>query len=571
MRPARLVLALCLVASMPLARAAPGADTTTAADATEPGRRIDRALDIVLDATARGATGARTLCILVDPTPSLQAAGFADRLEAALERGASRLGATELVVTKAGEKDPVLQAPTQDRAAVAKAVRQSLVGAKNTVRNVYADVRAAAALLAARPGVHELLLVTLENGDVEDDLEGTIAALRRAKVRTYVLTTEAFLADSYAASHPTKDAPKGGVWTGGDGAFAEIPWGWLFQSSNGNEAAASGYAAYGLTRLCAAAEGRVFLASDPGSSSHACMTFGTCPFCSGDHVVSGELYVPARLRTLAPLAEEREAVYAAAAKDPWWRAVHAAWKDASDAGLVRSRPSLDISGGVGKPERRTTGSWAPLVGNGIAFTSLSSHAGKALEACDRVRVALEADLLKIKGDEGSARWRAVAQYVRLMLYVTRVNLVQYIGWCQEVGPVIAGRKPGEAEATPPEQPWFGDATRMVGVSYTGWSLCHGVRVFEELHLPGGAAMKDALHDLDGVYSAFMMRYAGTPFAVAAHRTSIAHILPTIQGKAPPPPPKKAGGGTGTDPTTPTERPARESGGTAGGGATTSGG
>ncbi len=568
MRAVLLLLALFLLTSGPAARAG---DTATAADATEPGRRIDRALDIVLDGSTRSAGGPRTLCLLVDPSPSLVSAGFADRLEAALERNAARLAGTEIAVLKAGEKDPVVQAATADRAAAAKSVRATLVGAKNTVRNVYADVRAAATLLGGRTGARELVLVTLENGDVEDDLEGTVAALRHAKVRAYVLTTEAFLSDSYAASHVATPAPRGATWTGGDGAFAEIPWGWLFQMSNGNEAASSGYAAYGLTRLSAASEGRLFLVSDGTAPTHSCMTMGVCAFCTGDHVVSGEVYQPTRLRALAPLVETRDVVYAAAAHDPFWRAVHAAWKEASDAGLVRSRPSLDLAGGVAKPEKRSNSQWAPLTGNGLAFTSSAARAGKALEACDRIRIALDADLAKIKPDEGSARWRAVAEYVRLMLHVTRVNLVQFVGWCQEVGPVIAGRKPAEPEIAPPEAPWFTDATRMVGVSYTDWSLCHGVRPFLELHLPGGAAVRDALSDLDAVYTAFLARYTGTPFAVAAHRTSIARFLPTVQGKPLPLPPKKGAGSTGENPTTPSERPARGSGGTAAGGATTSGG
>ena len=85
MRAAPFLLALLLLSPGTLASAG---DTTTAADATEPGRRLDRALDLVLDASARSAGGARTLCLLVDPTPSLLAAGFPDRLEAALARNA---------------------------------------------------------------------------------------------------------------------------------------------------------------------------------------------------------------------------------------------------------------------------------------------------------------------------------------------------------------------------------------------------------------------------------------------------------------------------------------------------
>ena len=254
MRALCLPLAFCVLSMGPSARAD---GTTTAADATEPGRRLDRALDIVLDGAARSAGGPRTLCLVIDPSPSLAAAGFADRLDAALERNAEKLSSTEIAVLKVGEKEAVLLSPTADRAAAGSAVRASLVGAKNVVRNVYADVRAAAALLGGRtrrprdaagdarerrrrgrPRGHRLGASPREGADVRPR-----HARRSSPTR-------------YAASHATKaGAPKGSTWTGGDGAFAEIPWGWLFQTSNGNEAAASGFASYGLTRLCAGHRG----------------------------------------------------------------------------------------------------------------------------------------------------------------------------------------------------------------------------------------------------------------------------------------------------------------------------
>src|SRR5437763_192552 len=87
----------------------------------------------------------------------------------------------------------------------------------------FAPARAVAQSLAGKPGSHEVLLVTLENGDVEDDLEATVTALRHAHVRTFVLAHEAFLSDSYATSHYAPAPPKGTTWSGEDGAFAEVP------------------------------------------------------------------------------------------------------------------------------------------------------------------------------------------------------------------------------------------------------------------------------------------------------------------------------------------------------------
>jgi hypothetical protein len=218
-----------------------GGDTaTSAADATEPGRRIERALDLVLDATPRVPSGPRTLALVVDPSATLASAGFAERLDAALARQAKALAATELLVVRAGAKDPVVLPATADHAAVSAAVRDALKLARNETRNVYADVRTAVQAMAGRAGARELLLVTLENGDAEDDLEGTVKTLERGHVRCFVLAGEAFLSDSYWLSHPKTGAPKGTTLTGGDAAFAEVPWGWLFQRGQAHESRRAG-------------------------------------------------------------------------------------------------------------------------------------------------------------------------------------------------------------------------------------------------------------------------------------------------------------------------------------------
>ena len=94
MRVLALSLALCFLGSGRIVRAEDS--TTTAADTTETGRRLDHALDVVLDGSNRAATGPRTLCIVVDATPSLTTAGFAEHFDAALERNAAKLATTEI-------------------------------------------------------------------------------------------------------------------------------------------------------------------------------------------------------------------------------------------------------------------------------------------------------------------------------------------------------------------------------------------------------------------------------------------------------------------------------------------
>ncbi|MBL9088972.1 MAG: hypothetical protein JNM10_17665 [Planctomycetia bacterium] len=549
------------------ARAGGDPATTTAADATESGRRIERALDLVLDASPRVASGPRTLAIVLDPSATLAAAGFAERLDAALARHEKALAATEVAVVRVGAKDPVVLPATGDRAAVSAAVRDALRLARNETRNVYADVRAAAQAMAGRAGAREVLLVSLENGDAEDDLEGTVKSLERARVRCFVLAGEAFLSDSYWLSHPRTGAPKGTTLTGGDAAFAEVPWGWLFQRGQAHEESSSGYAPYGLTRLAAATEGRVFLHAGPGGG-HKCSAYGVCRFCAGtgDHAPAGEAFLPARLKPLAPSAAARDDVVAAAGRDPAYRLVLATWRKAADAGLVRSRPSIENAGGAWRLARATAGTaTSPM--SGLAFAAGAARAGKALEALERIRAEHEADLEKLP-DGCEPRWRAVAEHVRVMLHVTRVNLVQFVGWCQDAGPAMAEKK--ERVVEPPEVPWrYGPDTTFVGMSWTDLPLCHGAGPVRELYLPGGPALDRALADLDGVWKAHVARYGGTPFAVAARRASVAQFLLTVRGTVTPPPRPKDGSTTEPPPTT--DRPSRDGGGGTSSGPTTSGG
>ncbi len=162
----------------------------------------------------------------------------------------------------------------------------------------------------------------------------------------------------------------------------------------------------------------------------------------------------------------------------------------------------------------------------------------------------------------------MAEHVRVMLHVTRVNLVEFVGWCHDAGPSMAEKK--ERVVEPPEVPWrYGPDTTFIGMSWTDLPLCHGAGPVRELYLPGGPALDRALSDLDGVWKAHVARYGGTPFAVAARRASVAQFLLTVRGTVTPPPRPKDGSTTEPPPTT--DRPSRDGGGGTSSGPTTSGG
>ena len=556
----------CLLLACASARAD---EPTSAAQVTEPGRTMTRALDIVLRGSGE-ADAKRTLVILVDPTPSLRAAGFSDLLERALAKAKGENPKRALALGIVGDKDTLRVTPTRDTGAVLAAVRASLEKPADGFRNVYEHVRRVASLLARRSGSRELFLVSLENGDGEDDLEATASALSRLHVHCSVLTTEAYLADSFYVSG-SRAVPRGLTPGAGDAPYVTLPWGWLFQQAIANETTPSGFAHYGLTRLAAASGGKVFLYAAP-AGTHRCAIYGSCPFCAEDHQPRDEAFRSHRLDPLAPPADSRHDAGARLAHDPWFRAVLSAWAAASKEGLVRSRPSVRIAGGGVKPERRQTRSWAPLFGSPSGFGRLASKADKLAKTCDRILAALETDMGRIAEGEGSPRYRAYADYTRAMLYLTRTNLVGYAAWCREIAPKLLGKEPYEFE--PPEIQPLIEGRRVAGVSYTPLSLCHGVAPFGVLELPGGKAFRAELDQLDDVLTPYMRRYAHTPYGMALRHQGIARFYFTYRGTVTPTPRPKVGStqeAETTEPGRPSRSGSPSSGGTSSGGATTGGG
>jgi hypothetical protein len=99
-------------------------------------------------------------------------------------------------------------------------------------------------------------------------------------------------------------------------------------------------------------------------------------------------------------------------------------------------------------------------------------------------------------------------------------------------------------------------------------LCHGVRPFLEVELPGGAPVRAELERFAAEFDAFMERYGHTQYGFAMHRAGIARFhftYPGIAGNIPRRRPKsdtEEGGAITQRPTRP-PRGGASSGGTAG--------
>ena len=495
----------------------------TAAAITESWRGMDRVFDLVLPPSEGDAAYDRTLMILLDASPSLAKSGFTDSLAKALAKHSTALARTKIGVSRVGVERPLL-APVDDRQAVLVAVKQALEAPVDKIQNVFSDLRGVLTTLRGRQGTKVVLLATLDNGDAEDELDATVVQLESAQVKVHVLTTEAYVADSYWAARQYEKAPRGTKLVGGDAPHIDMPWGWLFQITVANEVTPSGFAAYSLNRVAAGTGGKVFLYAPPDSSGHRCSIYGGCLFCSADHVVDAETFWTNRVQPLAASTKTRASAAVELGVDPFFRATSNAWRAANQAGLLRSQP----------PRLGATGGSSGAPGgdrSGLLFaTSFDRNAERAeasIKECEKIQAALDAELSHLEPTKGAPRERAIAEFTRLMLQITKVNLITFAGWCREIAPTWVAKEPPAVQ--PPEMAPVDRDQRPVGIGYTNYALCHGARPFLDVELPGGPRLREELTRLDTMIGKYAASYDQTPFIVALHRQCIARFHLTYPG------------------------------------------
>lgn len=549
------------------AAALPAQDHNTAAEVTTVVRRIGAVLDSVLPAAP--GTPARTLVLLVDTTQSLKNARFDEELARALARNAKALGPTRIGVSHVGAHKPLALAPTEEHSLVVDTVRRLLAKPRTGFENVYAPLRYLAGKASTTGGTREVLLVSLDNGDAEDNLEKTVARLRRTGTIVHVLTSEAYLADCYLLRYGNWRGLRGcKLMAGGDAPFVDLPWNWLFQRVRANEITPSGFAMYGLSRVAAATGGRVFLYAAAGKG-HSCTVKGAagvkCIFCTkGDHNAQGELYWDGRIARLAPQTLSRKQAFALSKNDLYFRATMRAWRAAARAGLIGSLPPSGY-GGTSRIGRLR------VITASLNFARNAVRATKAAAECEKIRHALERDLAQAKGrPPAQPRNKAIAELTQLCLQLTKVNLLAFKGWCEDIAPGLVRKQ--KAPVMPPERPSSSTRSTM-GIHWTNLCLCHGVRPFKDVFLPGGDLFRNELAKLERMWTDFLTAYEHTPYTVALHRAGIARFHLTYAsgatGQRPRPKARRPGQTvTANKPKRPNRTSA--SGGARAGGATTGG-
>ncbi|MFK7739975.1 MAG: hypothetical protein AB8H80_06590 [Planctomycetota bacterium] len=535
---------------------------------TEPGRTLARPLDLVLGGPTTEALE-RTVFVLVDPSPELVDAGFADAFADAVNKNAVSMAKLRLGLGVVGHDGTVVVSPTDNHDAVVDAVRACLQKPSSGFQNVYESVRSLASALYRQPGDRSILLVSLENGDLEDDVEKTVLTLRKAKVTMEILASETTLSDSYWAARPHHQPPSGTELRGGDGAVGDLPWGFLFQRYAANEQSPSGYAMWGLTRLAAASEGRVFLHASGKQTAHKCSFDGQCLFCGDDHQPEDRNWNSALMAQLGPLSASRSDTYRALGADPVFRELIKVWRSAAKAGLVASEPAVKVSTRAASPGRARGGKQLRLLA-GTNFARNAKRAEQAAKQAAELRDKLQKALADTPAEESMPRSVAAAKYTVVLLQLTRVNLLAFAGWAREFAP--RWFDPRTDDPLPPELLPVDRERKPTGVFYFNLSLCHGVRPFYDVELPGKELMRKDLQLLDALFTGFQLRYGKSQFGEALRRNGIARfypVYPAATGPAPRRRPKSKPAPKG--PTTPKRPTRRGTGSGPTGGPTTGGG
>jgi len=528
----------------------------TAWEVTERDRGLRRAVSLA------AAKGPRTVLFLVDASPSLRRTEFVGAfLAARAEHGdGKRLGVLEM-----GERE----AAFGEEADVA--LRRMLARPYAYIRNVYAEARQAIRVLHRRPGPRVLVVVTMDNGDLEDEdpggLERTAMLLKRARTRCHVVTREVVVADNYGRRR-LGDPPRDCRWAGPAAAFAEFPQRFVLQLYP-NEQASSGFAFFGLTRLAAATGGRVYLSNLPGRG-HRCTGGGlSCLLCRGDHAPTDRHYLPPRLRVLAPSVARRRDVLRAARRDPYLRATLEVWDEGARAGLFDRGPALRPDGAALKRVRPREG--FEVLQFNANFGPEADRARRLVEDCTELIAVLDGAFETArKHGGGSYRTRANADVTRALLKLTRLNLKLYAHWCEEVAPVLVARDP--RTVAPPEISYdFDETERLVGsrISYVG--LCHGVAPLRRLKIPGRRAHAAEFDAFEREFARITRTYAHTPYAEILRRSALAWPRLAVRGTDVEPPRGNVGSEKDDTTTRPGRQPAPSAGSDTAGGTTSGGG
>jgi hypothetical protein len=529
-----------------------------------------------------------------------------ERLGAAVERAFAKSPAKHAVIAM-GDSPQLLLKATASAELAGQAIRSlsRLVPPTDELLNMLAHVREAAAYAASVDGTERRLvvLVAQENVDTEDDVEATVAALRKSRATLYAVVPEAVYSDAFWRASLNGTLNVGGMrWaqngvpdrlnpmgaprgrnpfddpryknlkfklTGAESAFIEFPFGWPFPLINRGhtividpaQAVPSGFGAWAVNRIATETRGRTFLYNARRSSTSFCARWG-CGVCAGTHRTCGAEYDEVKLGMTAPDIGSRAEALDRSARDPLAVAMIGTWMSLYRDRILRGAPPLSVAGaglrefdGKNVPEN-------PLAGT--AWDAILGVAQRSIPRVDEAAAELERAIAKHQSAT-SRRSLATAEALLVHLKLLSCGYEQLAEFCKEMERV------DKLRARPPESTSKFDSyagQRVIG--YTHWSatLCHGGAPLRSFRFLGDERVRAKLIEALELADRTIDAHRGTPWDMLVRRAHVPVFVP-VYAPGPRRPPDRPSSDGKTQPTP--QRPRRpneaEEGGESGGTAT----
>ncbi|MBI4614588.1 MAG: hypothetical protein HY720_13340 [Planctomycetes bacterium] len=425
----------------------------------------------------------------------------------------------------------VLCRPTNQVAELAQAFDELAAATDDSFKNVCQIVRDAAVFFqrqASRVRTRYMVLVSLENGDNEDELEAAVTTLVRTRFKFFCVSREAIVSDPFWSRFPGQAQGVKLDLKGQDAPVEELPWGWTLQNSPSHESAPAGYGIYGLNRLVAATEGRYYLFYPEMPGNSFCqyhMYQGACRLCSGRHGNCQAAYDPTRLKSFAPATDARPRYQARMNQDPFFKLTIGAWEELYDKGLIQSPPPFLLDGRsivTNEKKRQVKGMAMGVAWSPNQLGEYVSEAKKALPDVERLIQIFDRALADKRIDMEHARAQALAEVFRLHLEALRFNLRQIILFQEHAKQIL------DAHGDPVPDPWcVNPVTDLPGsqvyVYVENYTLCHGARRLRSVRFLGGEEEKAALERVLERAQKSIDKYRQTPFEVVVRRVGLVYL------------------------------------------------
>jgi len=447
--------------------------------------------------------------------------------------------------------------PSQVKNALAGLVQKEPV---HRVKNVYRAVQRVVSGLKGAVRKPVLILLTLQNGDAEYQLETTARMLVKQNYTVHVIGREAIFSDSFYLGNHRLNPGTNVRKAGSEGPFRMFPSGWILQRQRERitRITPSGFGLYGLQRLVNVTGGTYFMYYPEEFRSPYCEAV-SCAFCGGAHMSCNRPYRYQVLDRFSPWVGSRRQYKKQLADSRLARRYFSVWRKAHSLGVVSRAPPFHLqTGRVIKPAHATSLRDRFAYGNGLK--QLLRRAGTARKKAAKLNVLIQ----KIEGihqkpvvEYRLPRIAANAKLLDLLLRATRFNLKQLVRFARRIRTLHRLKEVPDDLLHPLQMPlqykgeltWNGSRTQY---EIRGYTFCHGPKQIRSVRFLGGKRGDQGIRKLARTVRKVLRELKGTPWELAARRINVITYRTSISKPA-----RSSSTGKGTPPRSRRDYPASE--------------